>query len=246
MARRVSKRKAPPKEEYVLKEKEKLESYVFDKRTLLLLSAMIKKNILKSIDYPISTGKEANVFRATTPNGDFVAIKIYKITTTGFERNIAYLEGDPRFKMIKHNKREIVKLFAKKEFKNLRICEKIGVHAPKPVFISENIVVMEFLGEEGVPYATMDITGPRGESDLDSILEDIKKMYKAGLVHADISQYNIIMAPAPHLIDFGQGVVLGHPKAEEFLKRDVKNILDYFARFGIKRDFEKTMKWIYE
>ncbi len=247
MASRVSKRKAPPKEEYVLKEKEKLESYVFDKRTLLLLSAMIKKNILKSIDYPISTGKEANVFRATTPNGDFVAVKIYKITTTGFERNIAYLEGDPRFKMIKHNKREIVKLFAKKEFKNLRICEKIGVHAPKPVFLSENIVVMGFLGKEGIPYATMNVIGPRGKGDLDSILLDIKKMYKAGLVHADISEYNIMLAEdAPYLIDFGQGVVREHPKAEEFLKRDVSNILKYFEKFGIKRDFEKTMKWIYE
>ncbi|NYZ77239.1 serine protein kinase RIO [Candidatus Micrarchaeota archaeon] len=244
MARRVSKRKAPSKEDYQLKERTKLESYVFDRRIMLLLSSMIKKGILGGMDYPISTGKEANVFRATTPDGTFVAVKIYKITTAGFEKKMSYLEGDPRFGMIKRNEREIVKLFARKEFKNLQICERAGVHAPRPFYLSDDIVVMEFLGEEGMPYATMNMLGPRGESDLDSILEDIRKMYRAGLVHADISEYNVMLGPVPYLIDFGQGVVLAHPNAEKFLERDIRNILHYFEKFGITRDFEKTMKWI--
>ncbi len=244
MAKRVSKRKAPPKDEYLLKERRKIESYVFDKRALLLLSKMLKKGILESVDYPVSTGKEANIFRATAPDGSFLAVKIYKIETAGFLKKMAYLEGDPRFKSIKRRDREIVKLFARKEFKNLQICENAGVHAPLPVYLSENIVVMSFIGEKGIPYATMDMTGPRNEKDLDSILKDIKKMYRAGLVHADISEYNIMLAKVPYLIDFGQGVVLGHPNAEKFLERDVFNILNYFAKFGIKKDLEKTLKWI--
>ena len=243
---KTSKRKAPPKEEYQLKERGKLESYVFDRRTLLILSKLIKKGILRSVDYPVSTGKEANVFRATTPEGSYLAVKIYKITTAGFSKKMAYLEGDPRFKSIKKRDSEIVKLFARKEFKNLQICEGAKVHAPKPVFLSEDIVVMEFLGEGGVPYATMDMTGPRSEKDLDSILNDMRRMYRAGLVHADMSEYNIMLGKAPYLIDFGQGVVLGHPNAGTFLERDVKNILNYFAKFGIVRDFEKTLKWIKE
>lgn len=244
MARRVSKRKAPSKEEYLLKERRKLESYVFDKRILLLLSRMIKKGILKSVDYPVSTGKEANVFRATSPDESFLAVKIYKIKTAGFSKKMDYLEGDPRFKSIKRKDREIVKLFARKEFKNLQICDKAGVHAPKPVYLSEDIVVMSFIGEKGLPYATMDMVGPRGEKDLISILKDIKKMYRAGLVHADVSEYNIMLGKVPYFIDFGQGVVLGHPNAEKFLERDVKNILNYFEKFGIKKDFEKTLEWI--
>jgi len=244
MARKVSRRKAPPREEYLLKEQRKIESYVFDKNTLILLSKMMKKGIFESVDYPVSTGKEANVFRATSSDGSYLAVKIYKIETTGFMKKMAYLEGDPRFGSIKKRDREIVKLFARKEFKNLQICERAGVHAPDPVYLSEIIVVMSFIGEDGVPYATMDMVGPRGEQDLDSILEDIRKMYRAGLVHADISEYNVLLADVPYLIDFGQGVVLSHPNAEKFLERDVKNILDYFARHGIKRDFEKTLKWI--
>lgn len=241
---KTSKRKAPSKDEYQLKERKKLESYVFDKRTLLLLSKLIKKGILSSVDYPISTGKEANVFRASTSEGGYLAVKIYKITTAGFTKKMAYLQGDPRFQSIKHNEREVVKLFARKEFKNLQICEKARVHAPKPVYLTEDIVIMEFLGEKGLPYATMDMIGPRNEKDLESILKDMKKMYKAGLVHADISEYNIMLGKIPYIIDFGQGVVLDHPNAGRFLERDVKNILKYFEKFGIKKDFEKTLGWI--
>ena len=244
MARKTSKRKAPLKEDYQLKSRKKLESYVFDKRTLLLLSRLIKKGIIQSVDYPISTGKEANVFRASTPEGEYLAVKIYKITTAGFTKKMSYLEGDPRFKSIRHNEREIVKLFARKEFKNLQISEKAKVHAPKAIFVIDDIVVMEFLGEGGLPYATMDMIGPRNEKDLESILKDMKKMYKAGLVHADISEYNIMLGKVPYIIDFGQGVVLDHPNAEKFLERDVKNILNYFEKFGIKKDFEKTLEWI--
>lgn len=69
-------------------------------------------------------------------------------------------------------------------------------------------------------------------------------MYRAGLVHADISEYNIMMSDPPTLIDFGQGVILSHPRAMEFLERDVRNILKYFAKFGCKKDFEKTMEWL--
>ncbi len=244
MARRVSRRKAPSKDDYLLKERRKIESYVFDRHALMLLAKIIKKGIFESVDYPVSTGKEANIFRATAPDGNYLAVKIYKIETAAFMKKMSYLDGDPRFKSIKKRDREIVKLFARKEFKNLQICERAGVHAPVPVYLSENIVVMGFIGEEGVPYATMDMVGPRGESDLDSILEDIRKMYRAGLVHADISEYNVMLGDVPYLIDFGQGVVLEHPNAEKFLERDIKNILDYFARHGIKRDFEKTLEWI--
>ncbi|MEM2909110.1 MAG: serine protein kinase RIO [Candidatus Bilamarchaeaceae archaeon] len=247
MAKRPSKRKLPPKDEFLLKERSKIESEVFDKKTLLILARLIKKGIIATIDFPVSTGKEADVFRATTPEGTYVAVKIYKIETAPFLRRLAYIEGDPRFKDIKKSERAFVSLFARKEFKNLEICERAHVHAPKPIFLLENVIVMEFVGKGGLPYPTMNVAGPRGEQDLNSILLDIKKMYRAGLVHADVSEYNIILAEdAPYLIDFGQGVTVEHPKAAEFLERDIRNILGYFEKFGITRSLEKTIEWIRE
>lgn len=245
MARRISRRKAPSKDDYLLKERSKIESEVFDHSTLLTLAKIIKKGIIKTIDYPISTGKEADVFRATIEEGNYAAVKIYKIETANFMRRMPYLEGDPRFKQIKKDERNLVNLFARKEFKNLEICAAAGVNAPRPFFLLNNVVVMEFLGEGDLPYPTMKMVGPlHGESDLRSLLNDIKKMYKAGFVHADISEYNVLMGDKPYLIDFGQGVVLEHPNSEKFLERDVKNILDYFAGFGFSEDLEKTLKWI--
>lgn len=237
--------KKPLKEEYQLKERFKTESEVFDKEALLALSKLIKKGILQTVDYPVSTGKEANVFRASTPDGTFVAVKIYKNETAPFFRKMDYLEGDPRFARVKKNDREIVKAFARKEFKNLELCDKAGVHAPRPYYLIGRIVVMGFLGEGDLPYPTMNMVGPlHGEKDLDSILQDIKTMYKAGLVHADLSEYNIMLGPVPYLIDFGQGVVREHPHAGRFLERDVSVILAYFSKNGIKRDLEKTLEWV--
>ncbi|MFH1520181.1 MAG: serine protein kinase RIO [Candidatus Micrarchaeota archaeon] len=245
MARKVSKRKKPLKEDYQLKERFKIESEVFDKNTLLDLYKLIKKGIIKTVDYPISTGKEANVFRASTPDGAYVAIKIYKTETSPFFRKDAYLEADPRFSRIKSGDMNIVKAFARKEYKNLELCETAGIRAPKPLYVLNRVLVMTFLGEGDLPYPTMNVVGPiHGKADLDSVLGDIKKMYKAGLVHADLSEYNIMVGPQPFFIDFGQGVIIRHPNAEQFLERDVTNILKYFSKFGMKKEFEKTMKWI--
>lgn len=103
---------------------------------------------------------------------------------------------------------------------------------------------MEFLGREGRAYPVMSTVGP-AEGDLESILEDMKKLYKAGLVHADLSEYNIMVWEGPpYIIDWGQAVALGHKKSEEYLERDVYNILKYFAFFGLKRDPAAILAWI--
>ncbi len=236
--------KKPSKERRVLREERKIESEVFDKKTLLVLAKIIKKGILQSVDFPLSTGKEANVFRATTPGGEYVVVKIYKVETTPFFRREEYLEGDPRFKKIKKNNRDIIVAFARKEYKNLQICESAGVHAPKPYYVDQNVIVMSLIGETGLPYPTMNLHGPRNADDLEILLVDIKKMYKAGLVHADMSEYNIILGELLYLIDFGQGVVAKHPNASRFLERDVRNVLNYFAKFGYKKDFDEVLRWI--
>jgi len=244
MARRVSATKKPPREEVVLKERGKIESEVFDRPTLLSLMRIMQKGVISRMEYPISTGKEANVFLATTPSGQSVAVKIYKIETTHFLRRKEYLEGDPRYKKFRGRERDLVFAFAQKEFKNLQACEKAGVHAPRPIFLEKNIIVMEFLGREGKPYPTMDSAGP-AEGDLESILEDVRKLYRAGLVHADLSEYNIMVWEGPpYIIDWGQAVLRSHRKAGEYLERDVRNILRYFAFFGLKKDPAAILAWI--
>ena len=64
--------KKPLKEDHVLKERMKVESEVFDRSSLLVLAKLIKKGIIQSVVFPISTGKEANVFRGTTKNNTYI------------------------------------------------------------------------------------------------------------------------------------------------------------------------------
>ncbi len=237
--------KRPPKDKFVLKEREKVESLVFDRRTLLNLSKLMRKGFFSSLDFPVSTGKEANVFRASGEDG-FVAVKIYKKETSAFVRRLDYLMGDPRFQKVKHNLWALVRLFAKKEFKNLELCERLGVNAPRPFYIYDNVLVMEFLGEGGLPYPTLEQRGGGEEGELEEILENVFKLVKGGLVHADLSEYNIIAGDKMYLIDFGQGVDLYHPRAFFFLERDIKNVLRYFEKNGVKRDFSSVWAEILE
>lgn len=247
LAKRLSTKKRPDREVKVVKPERKIETGVFDRHTLLVLSRFIKRKVFESLDYPISTGKEADVFHATTLDGRNLAVKIFRIETSTFRAMEDYLISDPRFKGISDNKFDIINAWTRKEFKNLQIMEAAGVHSPHPLICNANVLIMEFLGTEGMAYSTLFQTGSEApESDAKSILEDIKKMYLAGLVHADISEYNIMMTDkGPYIIDAGQGVVVKHPKAHEFLKRDITNVVRYFNKYdGIKLDAEEEYQKI--
>ena len=251
MARKLSTRKRPDREDKQLKERKKIESEVFDRYSMLVLGGFLNKKILRSVDYPMASGKEAFVFRGTAGDrfqGDeeYVAIKIYKIETSNFVRMQAYIRGDPRFFGVKNVKREIVFAWTRKEFRNLQICKDAEVPAPIPYFFKDNVLLMQFLGEEGIPDSTLvDVGSDNPEKDCETLLGYIKKLYCKKFVHSDMSEFNILMhGDVPYLIDVGQGVLLDHPKAEQFLRRDVENILRYFKKYGIEKDAEEAMKWV--
>jgi RIO kinase 1 len=72
----------------------------------------------------------------------------------------------------------------------------------------------------------------------------MRAMYKLGLVHGDVSEYNILDWKKPVLIDFSMGVVLEHPLAQELIVRDVTNTLKYFEKLGVKKDYNKTLAYV--
>ncbi|MFA5049959.1 MAG: RIO1 family regulatory kinase/ATPase [Candidatus Micrarchaeia archaeon] len=240
MARRISKRKRPLREFYVLSERWKIEDSVFDKFVLLTISKLMKKNLIRSVDFPISRGKEANVYRATDSEGNLLALKIYRIETTQFFKKMKYIEGDPRFSKIKRDRKNLAFIFAKKEFRNLMMCDKIGINCPKAYICIRNVLLMDFLGIESKVYPQL-FRAKRELKYLKQILNQIKLMYSNGFVHADLSPYNILVGDKVYLIDFGQGVIKDHPYFERFLERDVLNILSFF---GKEKELEKTLNWI--
>ncbi len=232
VARRVSKRKRPPKEIKMFKDEWKIEERVFDRKTLLTIAYLQNHDVFLTLDYPVSMGKEAIVFRATTESGEHRAVKVYRIENPSFINMYEYMIGDPRFSHVRKRRVEVITNWAKKEFANLNLAYRIGVHVPRPYAWRYNIVVMEFLGRDGLPYPTLQHNGPIDPiSDVEQILTDLRLMYKNGLVHGDLSEYNIIMTDeGPYLIDLAQGVLLAHPKSGEFLEKGIRNIVDYFNK----------------
>lgn len=239
-------------------EERKVEEHVFDLSTLETLYELSKKGIIKALGGPISTGKEAVIFSAIGKEEEEIAIKIYKISTSNFKAMLDYIIGDKRFENIKKDHRSIIFAWAHKEFINLKKAFECGVNVPKPIACEKNVLVMEFIGERGIAAPKLKDL-PLKELNIDikklflCILSYMQILYNdAKIVHADLSEYNILidflkekslpspsLSPTPIIIDMGQSVLIDHPNAEEFLRRDVRNISQFFNKFGLGLDWEE-------
>lgn len=236
MAQKLSTRKRPDREDKRTKPERRLEEDVFDRASLFAISKLKWKGYFDTVDYCIAKGKEANVYRATTKEGKFVALKIYRLHASSFVHMQNYIEGDRRFQSSGHSSFGIIFTWTRKEFSNLKLLEEMGVKVPKPIAFMRNILVMDFVGENGVPFSPLSEIGSENpKKDKKTILGSIEKMWKNGFVHADASEYNILMSDdGPVFIDCGQGVLASHPRAEEFYARDKKNIETFFSRYEKK------------
>jgi RIO kinase 1 len=223
-------------------EKTKVSENVFDEATLKAIYTLSNKGIIEALGGPISTGKEANVFLADGKDHS-LAIKIYRITTSTFNSMEEYIMGDPRFRDVRHTKKDIVFAWTKKEYRNLLRASEAGIKVPKPIVTERNILVMEFAGKNEKPYPLLkdvQLEEVAAKKIYDILIDYMKKLYvDAELIHGDLSEYNVLIDTEqiePILIDMGQSVTLEHPRADQFLRRDILNIARYFRKYGIKTD----------
>jgi len=212
---------------------------VFDYRTLMVLYKMFSRNILKTLYGVVAAGKEARVYWGVTPRGEDVAVKIYLVSTAEFRKSrLKYMMGDPRFKRIGRNIRDIVELWSRKEYRNMLRAYRAGVSTPKPYAVYGNVLVMEFVdaGRRGVPAPRLKDVYPENAEELFlQVRDEIRKaVVEAEIVHADLSEYNILYKEGKAvIIDWGSGVHVDHPHAKEFLLRDLERIHRYFAGLGV-------------
>ncbi|MDD2678445.1 MAG: serine protein kinase RIO [Candidatus Nanoarchaeia archaeon] len=220
----------------------KVYNEVFDARTLKVLEKL-RKEYFEELESCISTGKEANVFRASAKKG-FVAVKIFRMYTSSFDKMSPYILGDPRFNRVSKKKHEIIYLWAKKEFRNLSKAFESGVRVPKPLAFNQNVLVMEFIGENGLASPLLkDVKLENYAQYYDEIIKGMIKLYKSNLIHADLSEFNILhFNEKPVFIDMGQSVLKEHPNAMNFLKKDLHNINKFFEKKCKTISFEEFIK----
>ncbi len=224
----------------------KIYKEVFDRSTLLTLYSLMSQGHIDEVNGAVSTGKEANVFHGQDPLGAEVAIKIYRIATADFRTKWSYLASDPRYRHITKNPRKVVFMWAQREFSTMKSLHgKISL--PEPIAVHNNVVVMRFLGEEGIPYPLMKDYGPLDpEKDFKTVMDAVKTMYTEGLVHADLSEYNIMVYNTLYFIDFAQATILDDTRAEEFLRRDIENVHRYFFKYIDIPDAEELFQEVKE
>ncbi len=214
--------------------KGKVVNEVLDKPTVMTLYKMITDHIIAYVNGSISAGKESVLFWGVDENNVNVALKIYLVSTSNFKKREPYITGDPRFSHLKKGTKNLVYLWARKEFRNLSQCHDAGIPVPTPIYVTNNVLAMEFIGENGTPCKSL-LVSEVDENDYNQAISIIKDLYhKAKLVHGDFSEYNIFKTDKGLVVfDLGSAVDLRHPNAQEFLKRDIYNIIRFFNKRGI-------------
>lgn len=213
---------------------------VLDPRTRMILFKMLTRGVISEINGCISTGKEANVYHASTSDGESRAIKIYKTSILMFKDRDKYVSGEFRFRRgyCKGNPRKMVKTWAEKEMRNLIRLTTAGIPCPEPIMLRSHVLVMGFIGKNDTPaplLKNVQLSDSKARENYLDIIHYIRRMYQdARLVHADLSEFNILYHNGQvYIIDVSQSVEHDHPHALEFLRKDCANVNDFFVKFGV-------------
>ncbi len=227
------------------KEKFKTFGNVFDNFTLRNLFNLSSKGFFEENTLsPISIGKESNVFSAKGKDGK-VVLKIYRLETADFNRMYEYIRNDPRFLNLKKQRRKIIFAWAQREYRNLFRAREADVKVPKPIAFLKNILIMEFIGNKEAAQKLKDDIPTNLKKYYIQIKKYTRNFYKAGFVHGDLSEFNILnFNDNPVFIDLSHATQIKNPGADELIERDVKNICRFFNKHGLKLEYEKEFKEI--
>ena len=225
----------------------KVEQAVFDDATFAALYKLVQDGYVDAFGGPISTGKEANVYEALGDDRD-VAVKIYRINASNFRQMREYLDGDPRFEGIGSDKGKVVLAWTRKEFANLSRARAAGVRVPEPIAVERNVLVMELVGHaDDRARRLAEVTVENPQTAYEVVREYMRRLHRAGLVHGDLSEYNLIVYEGELVvIDMGQAVTVHHRNAGEFLRRDCRNVAAFFGRQGLDVDPDDLYEFVTE
>ena len=211
---------------------------VFDQATRMVIYRFLTEGVLHEVHGVVSAGKEARVYWGKNKEGKDLAVKIYLTSSAEFKKGMfKYIDGDYRFKDVKHDTRSLIFAWAQKEVRNLEQAARAGVNVPKPIAVKNNVLVMEFIGSDGVSAPSLKEQLPANpEGTYKLLLTYLVRLYrKADLVHGDLSEYNIMVwKRKPVVFDMSQSVPTSHPLAKFLLERDLTNVNRFFSRLGVK------------
>jgi RIO kinase 1 len=228
------------------------------------LQPLVDDGLLDEVLRPLKSGKEASVY-VVVAHGEVLCAKVYKdMGQRSFQARVQYQEGrkvrgsrQARAigKASKFGKREQETAWKNTEVDALYQLMDAGVRVPKPYGYHHGVLLMALVtdaeGHSAPRLGEVDLSPEAARSFHAELIRDVVRMLCVGLIHGDLSQYNVLVAPeGPVIIDFPQVVsAAGNNAARAMLLRDVHNLRDCLSQFApelAQTHFGEEMWELYE
>jgi RIO kinase 2 len=203
------------------------------------LHGLLRRGVIDALGDRIGVGKESLVYLAYK-NGEPLIVKFHRIGIKSFRHVVRVRSYGEGFERLWWGARSVIS--AEREHRALEILSRVGARVPRPFGREYNAVVMEYI--EGIDlYRAGDLENP--SAVLEDIIDTARKAYiDAGIVHGDLSPFNVIVsrsggAENGYVIDWPQWIKAGDRVSHEILRRDLRYIAEFFSKkYGLKIDPE--------
>jgi len=232
-------------------------------KTPARLVSVLEDGLIDEVLRQLMSGKEATVYVVRC--GDEVrCAKVYKeANKRSFRQSVDYTEGRrvknsrqgrAMAKGSKFGRESQEAAWQSAEVDALYQLANAGVSVPEPYNFYEGVLLMELVvdadGHAAPRLNDISLTAEQARLHHQGLIQEVVRMLCAGIVHGDLSEFNILMSErGPVIIDLPQAVdAAANNNAREMLERDVNNLKDYFGHFApdlLSSEYAKEMWALY-
>ena len=216
-------------------------------KTPTRLEPLLEDGLIDDVVRQLMSGKEATVY-VVRCGDDVRCAKVYKeANKRSFRQSVDYTEGRKVKSSRQSRAMEKGSKFGRKaqeeawqsaEVDALYRLAAAGVRVPKPFNFYEGVLLMELVtdanGNAAPRLNDVELTAEQARIYHRALIQEVVRMLCAGIVHGDLSEFNILLSQdGPVIIDLPQAVdAAGNNQAKGMLERDVDNLASYFGRFA--------------
>ena len=216
-------------------------------KTPARLQPLVDDGLVDEVISRLMSGKEADVY-VVRCGAEIRCAKVYKeALKRSFKKAVQYQEGRKvrnsrraraMEKGSRYGRQQQEEVWQTAEVDALKQLQRAGVRVPETYGCLDGVLLMELVcdehGDVAPRLAEVDLTEEQALDDHAVLMQYVARMLCAGIVHGDLSEFNVLLDPyGPVIIDLPQAVnAAGNNNARAMLARDVRNITNYCARFA--------------